>query len=154
MTNNHFADYTFKAGSSVKINPGFSIGRGHTLKVKIGNCEVFTECGFNYPYKIAPPISDELEAQDEVNKSSIKVNETNENYLTRIYPNPTTNEITIESSKSYHLNIFNMMGQQVGQENGKAKTVQYDMTKFEAGIYIFQFIFEDGTMETIRVIKQ
>ena len=148
---NNTSDYTFRAGQSVSLKNGFKVERGNIFKAKIGDCEAFQGCGFNYQERISP-IDTEAENIIVIDKS----NQTNtgESNNSKIYPNPTTNEITIESSKFYHLTIFNMMGQQVGQENGKAKTVQYDMTKFEAGIYIFQFRFEDGTMETIRVIKQ
>jgi hypothetical protein len=150
---NNTSDYTFRAGQSVSLKNGFRVEHGNVFKAKIGECEAFEGCGFNYQERISP-INTEAEAENIIVIDKSNQTNTGESNSSKIYPNPTTNEITIESSKSYHLNIFNMMGQQVGQENGKAKTVQYDMTKFEVGIYIFQFRFEDGTMETIRVIKQ
>jgi hypothetical protein len=131
-------DTEMRAGVTVKMVDGFKAS--DEFKAYIHPCEMV----------VLPPLKNNQSTGGKIKEP----NEETKSYSINIYPNPTTNQITIESSKFYHLTIFNMMGQQVGQENGNTKTVQYDMTKFEAGIYIFQFRFEDGTMETIRVIKQ
>jgi hypothetical protein len=131
-------DTEMRAGVTVKMVDGFKAS--DEFKAYIHPCEMV----------VLPPLKNNQSTGGKIKEP----NEEAKSYSINIYPNPTTNQITIESSKFYHLTIFNMTGQQVGQENGNTKTVQYDMTKFEAGIYIFQFRFEDGTMETIRVIKQ
>ncbi|MFK7946307.1 MAG: T9SS type A sorting domain-containing protein [Saprospiraceae bacterium] len=71
-----------------------------------------------------------------------------------VLPNPTTTFVNIESGQSYQLNVFNMLGQQVRLQNGAIGTQQLNMMGFEAGIYFFAFEFEDGTRETVKVIKQ
>lgn len=155
MTTINFADYTFRAGNSVRINPGFSIGRGHRMKVEIGDCEVFSECGFNYPSKIAPPNDGELEAVEDAEiKSAIIIGAEDSKYSTKVYPNPTSNQITIESPQPYQLQVFNLMGQEVGQLNTKQPITVYDMTSFENGIYIFRIQYEDGTMKSWKILKQ
>jgi hypothetical protein len=71
-----------------------------------------------------------------------------------VSPNPTTTFVNIESEQSYRLSIFNMLGQQIRLQNGTIGTQQLNMMDLEAGIYFFAFEFEDGTRETIKVMKQ
>jgi len=71
-----------------------------------------------------------------------------------ISPNPTTTFVNIETEQSYHLSVFNMLGQQVGQQNGTMGTQRFNMMDLESGIYFFALEFEDGTKETVKVMKQ
>lgn len=150
---NNSSDYTFRAGQSVTLKDGFKVVRGNRFKAEIGECEAFEGCGFNYQERVAP-IKDEKEENvsliDVIDKNASNVEKGN---LT-IYPNPTDNLITIKSTQSYHLDIFNLMGQNVGQEQGSIGNLEYNMARFEQGIYIFRFQFEDGTSQTIKVVKR
>ncbi|NJN77075.1 MAG: T9SS type A sorting domain-containing protein [Saprospiraceae bacterium] len=147
------ANVKFYASESIKMLENTKLKAGSNSIAGIKSCTPKV-CLYEPTFRItAPQNNGSLASVEKVkilDDEKIPLDEIGVN----IYPNPTTNQITVESSKSYHLNIFNMMGQQVGQQNGQAKAVQFDMTKFEAGIYIFQFQFEDGTMESIRVVKQ
>jgi hypothetical protein len=147
------ANVKFYASESIKMLENTKLKAGSKCIAGIKSCTPKV-CLYEPSFRIATPQNNGSLASVEkvkiLDDAKIPLDEIGVN----IYPNPTTNQITVESSKSYHLNVFNMMGQQVGQENGKAKIVQYNMTEFEAGIYIFQFRFEDGTTEIVRIIKQ
>lgn len=127
-----------RANGFIKMIDGFKAG--NEFKAYIHPCE----------RRVLPPLKNNQQYENIEEEATIY----DLNKLTIIYPNPTTNEITIESPKQYQLRIFNLMGQEVGQLNGKQDKTVYDMTSFEAGIYIFQVRYEDGTVESLKVLKQ
>jgi hypothetical protein len=152
---NNTSDYTFRAGQSISLRPGFRVVAGNVFRAEIGNCEAFEGCGFNYQARIAPPNDGELEAVEDAEiKSAIIIGAEDSKYSTKVYPNPTSNQITIESPQPYQLQIFNLMGQEVGQLNTKQPITVYDMTNFENGVYIFRIQYEDGTMKSWKILKK
>jgi len=70
------------------------------------------------------------------------------------YPNPTSGVVTIAADKDVSsVAVFNILGQQVltmnRPENGKV-----DLTDLTTGTYIFRVMFENGSLETFKVLKQ
>ncbi|HXB39496.1 MAG TPA: T9SS type A sorting domain-containing protein [Bacteroidia bacterium] len=61
----------------------------------------------------------------------------NNNAQIKIYPNPSTNNITIQSSTELGaITIYNSLGEIVSQTKSKNTQEQIDMNKFSSGIYI------------------
>lgn len=78
-------------------------------------------------------------------------------YLTttnlNMYPNPTSNSLTIESDKSMEkAEVFNVLGKLVSQFN--MDTEQINMSNLKSGIYIVRVTFSDGNFAIKRVQKQ
>jgi len=73
---------------------------------------------------------------------------------TRIYPNPTKDEIRIEALGMRQITIVNALGQTVYNQNVNADEMRIDMSQFGAGMYIVNIITENGTIaQRISVIK-
>ena len=71
--------------------------------------------------------------------------------LIRVYPNPTSNRIFIQSSSEVKSSIYNISGRKMGVYYSK----EIDMSSFNNGIYIIDIESEDlSTNKTFKVIKQ
>ncbi len=70
------------------------------------------------------------------------------------YPNPTRGVVSISANKDIStIAVFNLLGQQVltmdRPENG-----QVNLSDLTTGTYLFRVMFEDGGLETFKVLKQ
>ena len=87
-------------------------------------------------------------AVDEVSGSAIKV-----------YPNPASNQITIEAGSAegnYTFRIFNALGQQVHESNGVlsgGQKLSQDVSAFAAGMYTLQLKTETGSFNSKFIVK-
>ncbi len=80
----------------------------------------------------------------------------NYNQTIKIYPNPTTNLLTIDVSNfnQYHsINITNVNGQIVYQTNIKNQKSTINLAEFSSGVYFVQLIGVNG-IETFKVVKE
>lgn len=69
------------------------------------------------------------------------------------YPNPVTNVLNISSKTNFkQLAIYNLVGQKVADFNAASHTI--NMESLTAGIYILKAEFENGQVETTKIIKQ
>ena len=69
----------------------------------------------------------------------------------RVYPNPTSNRIFIQSSSEVKSSIYNISGRKMGVYYSN----EIDMSSFNNGIYIIDIESEDlSTNKTFKVIKQ
>lgn len=71
-----------------------------------------------------------------------------------IYPNPTTGQLSIESSQSGRLSFYNLQGESVGSYEIKAgNTVFHLPASLAAGIYMGRFMSSDGNVnKTFRIV--
>jgi hypothetical protein len=70
-----------------------------------------------------------------------------------IYPNPVTNNLTVEHTETIDdLKIFDMQGKIYLHLSPKKETVNIDMTSFAAGIYFLRIVSNDK-INTSKVIK-
>jgi hypothetical protein len=73
-----------------------------------------------------------------------------------IYPNPSTSQITIETSAAHipvQLTILNLSGQQLMQRRVTEPRMVIDISQLPGGVYIVR-ITNDRMVETTRLIKQ
>jgi hypothetical protein len=70
----------------------------------------------------------------------------NESMVTRMYPNPANDNVTIESSKMNRVIVMNTVGQVVfdAEANGATK-VTLNTSTFEAGVYVVRIETAEGT---------
>jgi hypothetical protein len=68
-----------------------------------------------------------------------------------IYPNPTTDRITLETSDAIKkITLSNGLGQVVYEGNSK----QISMSNFSNGLYLMKVAFENGCNVTEKIIKK
>src|SRR5690554_709304 len=70
------------------------------------------------------------------------------------YPNPTSGIVNITANKDISsVSVVNILGQQViatkSLDNG-----QVDLSALATGTYMFRVTFEDGSLETFKVLKE
>lgn len=84
---------------------------------------------------------------------SLKVNDYLQTNFS-FYPNPTSGIVNITANKNMNYgSVFNLLGQQVLSvldiNRGRV-----DLNKLPAGMYLFQIMFEDGSCEVFKIIKE
>ena len=65
---------------------------------------------------------------------------------TKLYPNPTTGQFTVEGANVAKVEVYNLVGQKVHEAEGK--TVSIDATNWNKGIYLVNIIEEKGAVVT------
>ena len=79
-------------------------------------------------------------------------------YSLEIFPNPTTDRVTIKTDEMINsVNIYSLMGQQldvVSSQTGQSHQQSIDLSKYPKGVYLIEVRFEDGTVVTERIVKQ
>ena len=73
---------------------------------------------------------------------------------TKLYPNPTSGQFTVEGVNVSKVVVYNLVGQKVFEtENGERRTENYiDATNWNKGIYLVNIISQDGAVETKKLI--
>ncbi len=69
---------------------------------------------------------------------------------TKLYPNPTTGQFTVEGANVARVEVYNLVGQKVHEAEGK--TVSIDATNWNKGIYLVNIIEEKGAMVTKKLV--
>ena len=67
---------------------------------------------------------------------------------TRIYPNPTTGNVTIEANGMNHITVVNTLGQVVYDTNINGDTFRMNLGQFQAGVYMLRISTESGVSVT------
>jgi hypothetical protein len=84
--------------------------------------------------------------------SSVDENEITQNNL-HVFPNPTTDKITIESMETIQqIEIYNVLGEKVGHKASTSNTVELSLANLEKGIYLIKIVSEKGNF-TKQIIK-
>ena len=91
---------------------------------------------------------DEIEGGDDNDTTSVN----NISVNTRIYPNPTSNYVMIESEEVDHVQLFDICGRELFATEVRG-TVAIDMTEYEAGVY-FVKLHSNGSTSVQKVVKK
>lgn len=76
------------------------------------------------------------------------------NSKVKIYPNPISNQMTIESNNEIKkVSIYNLLGQEVINYKSTTNSVTIQTNGIESGIYIAKAIMIDGTESILKFIK-
>jgi photosystem II stability/assembly factor-like uncharacterized protein len=70
-----------------------------------------------------------------------------------IYPNPSSDKITIETSTEGHLSILNLKGQELLNQYISRPSTQIDITYMPSGVYIIRFTNEK-TVQVLKIIRK
>ena len=72
----------------------------------------------------------------------------------KLYPNPTSNVINIESVGTIqNIAIYNVLGQEVMNKEANESMVSLDLSGFNAGVYVIKTVI-DGTVSSTKFIKE
>ena len=79
-------------------------------------------------------------------------------YHIEIYPNPTTERVTIETDKKVKsANIYSINGHKMGEVSFQTNPMHQqtvDLSNYPIGVYLIEVVFEDGGTMTYRIVKQ
>jgi hypothetical protein len=81
------------------------------------------------------------------------VEEMNENNSISVYPNPSTNGLTIESPQKSTIEILNIQGQTILQQQIQQGKTNIDMSGLSKGVYILRLNSNDKTAVT-KIVKE
>jgi len=86
-------------------------------------------------------------------ETTLAIDEAKNTKIVNIFPNPVSNNLTIENpfSGSLQLKVFNQLGQIVLKQ--KTSSTLLDVSKLSKGIYFLNINSEDGNTQTIKFIK-
>ena len=76
------------------------------------------------------------------------------NKTAKVYPNPATDEITIEHAGGALLMVYNMLGQQVYKNAVKLDKEIMNLDNLPGGTYLFQFMGGDGNSTNVTIVKK
>jgi hypothetical protein len=69
----------------------------------------------------------------------------------KLYPNPTTGQFTVEGANVAKVEVYNLVGQKVCEQQG-SKVVNIDATDWNKGIYLVNIIEENGAVVTKKLV--
>ena len=69
---------------------------------------------------------------------------------TKLYPNPTTGHFTVEGANIAKVEVYNLVGQKVYQEQGKV--INIDANEWNKGIYLVSITDLNGAVETKKLV--
>ena len=84
-----------------------------------------------------------------INEGLLSVNELTSETL--LYPNPTTGQFTVEGAIVNKVEVFNLVGQKVCEQQG-SKVVNIDATQWNKGIYLVNIIEQNGAVVTKKLV--
>jgi len=70
---------------------------------------------------------------------------------TKLYPNPTTGQFTVEGANVDKVEVFNLVGQKVYEQQG-SKVFNINATDWNKGIYFVNIIEENGAVVTKKLV--
>ena len=83
-----------------------------------------------------------------INEDLMSVTELSEE--TKLYPNPTTGQFTVEGANVAKVEVFNLVGQKVHEAEGQS--VSIDATEWHKGIYLVNIIEQNGAIATKKLV--
>ena len=69
----------------------------------------------------------------------------------QVYPNPTTGQFTVEGANVAKVEVYNLVGQKVCEQQG-SKVVNIDATEWNKGIYLVNIIEENGAVAAKKMV--
>ena len=131
----HTLPYVMDAGEyfevGVRLNPDRSIKGYVTTTVIIESND--------RPCEIAVAINEDLLTVTELSAEA------------KLYPNPTTGQFTVEGANVAKVEVYNLVGQKVYEQQG-SKVVNIDATSWHKGIYLVNIKEQNGALVTKKLV--
>ena len=71
-----------------------------------------------------------------------------------VYPNPTNGVVNISGTAFTEVQLFDAYGKLLGSWPAESETMQLDLSRHAAGVYIFKVLGDDGTTGMEKVLKR
>lgn len=130
---------TISANSQNSFQHNLTTGSYYIEFISIGNLS-----SYNYPYTFL--IQNSLSNDDSLMNTELKA-----------YPNPFTNQLTIEANEPiFKVEIYNILGQlikSISIENSNNSLINLDMSEISQGNYIAK-IHMNSTIKSVKLIKK
>ena len=68
----------------------------------------------------------------------------------KLYPNPTTGQFTVEGASVAKVEVFNLVGQKMYEDEGK--TISIDAAEWHKGIYLVNILEQNGAVVTKKLV--
>nr|MCR5014712.1 T9SS type A sorting domain-containing protein [Bacteroidales bacterium] len=113
----------------------------------------------NYQYQVtavSPACESDFALTPDLSQNFVQIDVTSVNEIndTRIYPNPTTGNVTIEAAGMNHISVFNALGQLVYDSNVSSDQMTMNLGQFQAGVYMVRITTENGvSVNRVTVTK-
>jgi len=89
-----------------------------------------------------------------MNQGTVLNNDSFNSSIVGIYPNPTSDNLTITSkSIMENVSIYNLLGQEVMSISPKAETITINISDFKVGVYVIKATI-NGVVSTSRIVKE
>jgi hypothetical protein len=88
------------------------------------------------------------------NYVDVTVTSVSETVDSRIYPNPTTGNVTIEANNMKHITVISTLGQVLYDANISGDTYTMNLGQYQAGLYMVRIFTENGvSVKRVTVVK-
>ena len=88
------------------------------------------------------------------NYVEVTVTSVNETVDSRIYPNPTTGNVTIEANNMKHITVISTLGQVLYDANVSGDTYTMSLGQYQAGLYMVRIYTENGvSVKRVTLVK-
>ena len=128
----------------------------HTLPYTLQSSDFFTVMFYaNSPAKGTVNTMVYVESSDRrcefyvtIEDSLLSINELSSE--TKLYPNPTTGQFTVEGANVAKVEVYNLVGQKV--HHAKGRVVNIDASDWNKGIYLVNVIEQNGAVVTKQLV--
>ncbi|MBO3099162.1 T9SS type A sorting domain-containing protein [Gelidibacter pelagius] len=78
-----------------------------------------------------------------------------EHQMVKLYPNPVTDKLFIQSpsSKNFNLKLVNSLGQLVMSQDSNSASAELDLSSLSRGLYVLNVMDDNRNFQTIKIIK-
>jgi hypothetical protein len=140
------------------INAGSINGLSIARNMSLSNCEVQGICDYlanphGYINVWGNATGCNSFAEVEAACAAVSVEDINNHNLVSIYPNPASDELTIESPATGVLSILNLNGQQLLIQEITGPKTQLDISNLPFGVYLVKLVGEKG-VQVGKFVKQ
>jgi hypothetical protein len=131
---------TNNGGSWAAWNAGLTAYQYVTSLIVIGDTIFAGTVG----YGVWKTATSEMNGIEEINNNACNIT---------VYPNPVTNNLTIESPQSAVIEITNVQGQAIQQQQIQQGKTYIDISRLAKGVYILR-LFSNHKSEVTRIVKE
>ena len=104
--------------------------------------------GYLYTTVIIESSDRQCEIGVAINEDILTINEISAE--AKLYPNPTTGQVTVEGANVAKVEVFNLVGQKVHEAEGQV--VNIDATNWNKGIYLLNIIEQNGAVVSKKLV--
>ena len=139
----HYLDF------SLSYDLPYTLSASETYDFSIRLLDDVKEDGYKHTFVLVTYEDNQtLEYAVDINEDLLSVTEISRE--TKIYPNPTTGNFTVEGLNVAQVEVYNLVGQKIYTEQGNVVTI--DASKWNKGLYLVAITNTNGVVETKKLV--